>query len=162
MFGLIVMLACLTTCVGLINACSSFFNEIYPKLSYSNYVTIFVIIGLLVSNLGLNMILLVAVPLLSFIYPIAIVLIVLSLLEHVTRKSKTMFQLAVAVTAFYALYEALSSIGLELEFFTSLLDITPFFEQGLGWVLPAFLAALIGYGIDILKNKPIDNLEENQ
>ena len=162
LFGLIVILACLTTCVGLINACSSFFNKIYPKLSYSNYVTIFTIIGLLVSNLGLNMILLVAVPLLNFIYPIAIVLIILSLLENVTRKSKTMFQLAVAVTAFYALYEALSSIGFELKFFTSLLDNTPFFEQGLGWVLPAFLAALIGYGIDILKNKPIDDLEENQ
>ena len=79
-----------------------------------------------------------------------------------TRKSKTMFQLVVAVTAFYALYEAFSSIGLELEFFTSLLGITPFFEQGLGWVLSAFLAAMIGYGIDILKNKPFDDLEENQ
>lgn len=162
LFGLIVMLACLTTCVGLINACSSFFNEIYPRLSYSRYVTIFVIIGLLVSNLGLNMILHVAVPLLSFIYPIAIMLIVLSLLEHITGKSKTMFQLAVAVTAFYALYEALVSIGFELEFLTGLLDIAPFFEQGLGWVLPGFLAAMIGYGIDIIKNKPVDESRQNQ
>ena len=73
-----------------------------------------------------------------------------------------MFQLAVAVTAFYALYEALVSIGFELEFLTGLLDIAPFFEQGIGWVLPGFLAAMIGYGIDMIKNKPIDESRENQ
>src|SRR5699024_12489697 len=105
--GSFVMLYCLTLIVCLSNVFYIFFNEIYLRLSYSLYVTIFVIIGLLVSNLGLNMILHVAVPLLSFIYPIAIILIILSLLEQVTGKSKTMFQLAVAVTAFYALYEAL-------------------------------------------------------
>src|SRR5699024_7896241 len=77
LFGVIVILACLTTCVGLINACSRFFNEIYPRLSYQTYVAIFVLIGLLVSNLGLEIILQLALPLLVFIYPIAIVLILL-------------------------------------------------------------------------------------
>src|SRR5699024_12178714 len=50
LFGIIVMLACLTTCVGLINACSRFFHDIFPRYSYKVYVTIFVLIGLLVSN----------------------------------------------------------------------------------------------------------------
>src|SRR5699024_4195941 len=90
LFGLIVTLACLTTCVGLINACSRFFNKIYPKIHYKTYVAIFVLIGLLVSNLGLNVILDLATPLLVFIYPIAIVLIMLSLLQYVAGGGKMM------------------------------------------------------------------------
>src|SRR5699024_3913371 len=77
LFGVIVILACLTTCVGLINACSSFLNELYPKLSYKNFVRLFVFVGLLFSNLGLDLILQIAEPMLSFIYPIAIVLVML-------------------------------------------------------------------------------------
>src|SRR5690625_7266083 len=77
LFGVIVILACLTTCVGLINACSQFFNEIYPKLSYKTYVALFILIGLLVSNLGLDVILQLATPLLVFIYPISIVLVMI-------------------------------------------------------------------------------------
>src|SRR5699024_4580303 len=45
-FGLIVLLACLTTCIGLTNACALFFNEIYSKISYKQYILIFVLIGL--------------------------------------------------------------------------------------------------------------------
>src|SRR5699024_10641806 len=32
LFGAIVLLACLTTCVGLTNACASFFVEIFPRI----------------------------------------------------------------------------------------------------------------------------------
>jgi len=31
------------------------------------------------------------------------------------------------------------------------LGIAPFFQHGLGWVLPAFIAACIGYGMDKFK-----------
>lgn len=161
LFGIIVILACLTTCVGLINACSRFFNEIYPKISYRSYVAVFVIVGLLVSNLGLNLILQLAIPLLVFIYPIAIVLIILSLFEHIAGKSQMMFRLSVAVTSVYALYQVLVSIGFQLELATNWLGITPFFEQGLGWVLPAFLAAMAGYGIDKFKDKFTEEWKEN-
>lgn len=148
LFGLIVILACLTTCVGLINACSRFFNEIYPKLSYQAYVAIFVLTGLVVSNLGLNLILELATPLLVFIYPIAIVLVILSLFQHFAGGGKMMYRLSVIVTSIYALYQVLISLGFKLDVLTSLLGVAPFFERGLGWVLPAFVAALVGYVID--------------
>ncbi|GAA3714437.1 branched-chain amino acid transport system II carrier protein [Salinicoccus jeotgali] len=153
LFGIIVLLACLTTCVGLISACSRFFNEIYPNIAYSTYAGIFVLIGLLVSNLGLDLILELALPLLVFIYPIAIVLIVLSLVERVTGESRKMYQAAVFVTAVYALYEVLISIGIESETVSLLLGQTPFFEQGLGWMVPAFIAGAAGYGIDRYKGR---------
>ncbi|MFC5603675.1 branched-chain amino acid transport system II carrier protein [Sporosarcina koreensis] len=148
LFGLIVTLACLTTCVGLINACARFFNEIYPKIHYRSYVAIFVLIGLLVSNLGLSTILSLAVPLLVFIYPISIVLVILSLFQHFAGGGKMMYRLSVLVTSIFALYEVLANVGVKVEVLTDMLSVVPFFEHGLGWILPAFIAALIGYGID--------------
>ena len=148
LFGIIVILACLTTCVGLINACSRFFNEIYPKLSYQAYVAIFVVVGLLVSNLGLNAILALATPLLVFIYPIAIVLVILSLLQHIVGGGKMMYRFAIFITFFFALYEVFTTTGFSLDRVTERLNMIPFFEYGLGWVVPAFVAALAGYILD--------------
>ncbi|WP_432363085.1 branched-chain amino acid transport system II carrier protein [Sporosarcina sp. UB5] len=148
LFGVIVTLACLTTCVGLINACARFFTEIYPKLQYRSYVAIFVLIGLVVSNLGLSVILKLAVPLLVFIYPIAIVLVILSLFQHFFGGGKMMYRLSVFVTSIFALYGVLTNVGFKLEVLTGWLGVIPFFEHGLGWILPAFVVALIGYGMD--------------
>src|SRR5699024_1454920 len=68
-FGVIVILACLTTCIGLVNACSAFAMKKLPKISYKVFVLIFSLLGFLVSTLGLELILEIAVPLLTFIYP---------------------------------------------------------------------------------------------
>src|SRR5699024_12207857 len=104
LFGVIVILACLTTCVGLINACSQFFSEIFLKYSYQTYVAIFVFIVLTVSNLGLNLILQLALPLLVFIYPIAIVLILLSIFHQMAGGGQLMYQLSVAITSVFEVY----------------------------------------------------------
>lgn len=153
LFGVIVILACLTTCVGLINACSRFFNEVYPTWSYQTYVAIFVLIGLLVSNLGLDLILQIATPLLVFIYPISIVLIMLSLVQYVAGGGKLMYQLSVIVTSIYAFYEVLTTFSVEIKILEQVLGIAPFFAHGLGWLVPALLAACIGYVVDQFKTR---------
>lgn len=148
LFGVIVILACLTTCVGLINACARFFHEIFPGFSYENYVGVFSLIGLLVSILGLNIILDLAIPLLVFIYPISIVLIMLSLFQHIAGGGKMMYRLSVAITSIYALYEVAANIGLDIVILKKILSMAPFFEEGLGWTFPALIAAVIGYALD--------------
>jgi len=148
LFGVIVMLACLTTCVGLISACASFFHEIYPKLGYKSYATIFTLVGFSVATFGLDTILSFAVPLLVFIYPIAIVLIMLSIAQRFLPESKTMFRLSVLLTTIYSIYEVLTSLGLKMEMFTKLIGFVPFFENGLGWFVPAVVAAVIGFVVD--------------
>ncbi|WP_145543133.1 branched-chain amino acid transport system II carrier protein [Virgibacillus sp. SK37] len=148
LFGVIVILACLTTCVGLISACASFFHEIYPKLGYKSYATVFTLLGFSVATFGLDAILSFAVPLLVFIYPIAIVLIILSIAQRFLPESKTMFRLSVLLTTIYSVYEVLSSIGLKMEMFTKLIGFVPFFENGLGWFVPAVVAAIVGFVVD--------------
>lgn len=56
-------LACLTTCVGLINSISQYFSILFKKLSYRHWVWIIVVFSFLFCNLGLNVILSISIPL---------------------------------------------------------------------------------------------------
>ncbi|VEF46093.1 branched-chain amino acid transport system II carrier protein [Bacillus freudenreichii] len=148
LFGTIVILACITTCVGLTNACARFFNEILPRVSYERYVFIFVVIGMFFTNLGLDLILQIAVPLLVFIYPISIVLVILSIFQHFFGESRKMYVFAVSVAAVFSIYEVLSTFGVRLSGLDSILNVLPLYENSLGWTLPVLLAAVIGYVLD--------------
>lgn len=155
LFGSIVLLACLTTCVGLINACASFFNEISPRFSYKQYVIVFVLIGLLITNLGLNTILSIATPLLVFIYPFAIVLVLLSLMQYFIGESKKMYVYSMIVTSIFAIHSVLDFFKLELQAVDSILGIFPLFDNGVGWVVPTFIVAILGYLLDYTKGRII-------
>lgn len=148
LFSVIVILACLTTCVGLINASASFFHGLYPRLSYKGYVRILSLVGFAITSLGLSIILDIAVPILVFIYPNAIVLIVLSLLQPVIGIGKSMYRVSVAFTLVYATYDVLTILGFNLDGFAKLIGFVPFFDLGLGWIVPAIVGALIGYVVD--------------
>src|SRR5690625_1828415 len=153
LFGVIVLLACLTTCVGLTNACASFFHEIYPKLSYKQFVFVFVLIGLLITNLGLNTILAIATPLLVFIYPFAIVLILLSLVQHFSGESKKMYVFSMIVTSIFSIDSVLDFFDLKITAIESVLGIFPLYGNGLGWVVPTLIVAILGYLLDYRKGK---------
>src|SRR5699024_5301216 len=157
-FGLIVLLACLTTCIGLTNACARFFSDIYPRLSYRQYVLIFVLIGLLITNLGLNTILSIATPILVFIYPLAIVLILLSLIQHILGESKRMYRFAVTVTFIFAVIEVLDFFNIRIKQVDTGLSLFPLYENGLGWVVPAFIAFTVGYILDFMEDRFITNI----
>jgi branched-chain amino acid:cation transporter, LIVCS family len=148
LFGGMVTLACLTTCVGLINASARFFSEIFPKLSYKKFAIIFILIGLLFTNFGLELILQVAKPLLVFIYPISIVLVILSLFQHFFGGNRNMYVFSVSVVTFFAVCEVLNSLNIPINELNSSLAILPLYEDGLGWIVPTLLAAGIGYCLD--------------
>ena len=155
LFGLIVLLACLTTCIGLTNACASFFVEIFPKISYKQFVFIFVIIGLLITNLGLNTILAIATPILVFIYPFAIVLVLLSLFQYFFGESRKMYVYSIAVTSIFAVCSVLDFFNVNLSAIDQVLGILPLYHNGLGWVFPALVLSIIGYFIDYMKGNVI-------
>lgn len=153
LFGLIVIFACLTTCVGLINASARFFNEIFPKFSYRTFVSIFIVIGMLFTNFGLDLILQVATPLLVFIYPISIVLVILSLFQHFFGESKKMYIYAVSIVTLFAIYEVLNTFNIQINGLYSFLSFLPLYENGLGWTLPTLMVAVIGYVIDVKRKE---------
>lgn len=155
LFGVIVILACLTTCVGLINACSRFFNEIFPLCSYKKFVIIFTAVGMMFTNFGLDLILQVATPLLVFIYPISIVLVFLSLFQYFFGESKRMYVFGVSVVTLFATFEALSTFTFQTNELSSFLTLLPLYENGLGWIGPTLLVTVIGYFMDLKQEKVV-------
>ena len=82
LLAVVITLACLTTAVGLTTACGEFFSALLP-VSYRSVVIVFALFSLLVANQGLTQLISVSVPVLVGLYPLAIVLVPLSLLAVV-------------------------------------------------------------------------------
>lgn len=62
--SLVIILACMTTAIGLISANATFFNKLFPKLSYKLLAVIFTIFGFLISNFGLAKLISITLPVL--------------------------------------------------------------------------------------------------
>jgi LIVCS family branched-chain amino acid:cation transporter len=156
LLAIIIVLACLKTSIGLITSCSEFFHEAFPKLSYKSFVFILCAVSFLFANLGLNKIIQFAVPVLMFLYPLAIVLIVLALVSPLFKGKQSVYLMAMVLTFFVSIldgYQALvkSMPEAKLMFFDHIgafyENILPFYDLGLGWLLPALVGAVIGYFI---------------
>ena len=81
--GIAVSFACLTTSVGLITTCGHYFSTLTNgKLEYKKIVVVSVVISFLLSLLGVDALLQLAVPVLSAIYPMVIALIFLSIFDR--------------------------------------------------------------------------------
>lgn len=154
-FGLIVILACLTTAVGLIGATSEYFAKIVPALSYRVWAVIFSAIAFLVSIMGLQTVLAIAGPIVGFLYPAGITLILLTLIEPLTRRRLDLtFKLALIVAIVWAALMTLSSLGVAAGAIEALIGWAPLHGQGLGWVVPTVATAIIGVIIDLLRGAP--------
>ena len=83
--GIMVTATCLTTSVGLVSACSSFFHKLFPNVAYKKIAIILSVFSAVVANVGLTQLIAISVPVLIAIYPLAIVLIFLTLLHPVFK-----------------------------------------------------------------------------
>jgi branched-chain amino acid:cation transporter, LIVCS family len=54
LLGIVVLLACLTTSVGLSTSCAQFLNRVFPKLSYKKWLLIVAVFSAFVANVGLT------------------------------------------------------------------------------------------------------------
>lgn len=143
LLGIIVALACFTTCVGLVVAAAQFFEKVTP-FSYKSIALIVTAGSFIISNQGLETIISYSVPVLVFIYPIAIVLIILPFFSRFIPQRKAFYRGAIFFTFFISLYDGLSEFGLEMPSITSYMEMIPFSEIGLGWLIPAIIGGLLG------------------
>ncbi len=81
LLGMIVSLACLTTAIGLVVSVSEYFHEIFPKISYKTYAIVCALIGFGLANQGLSAVISKSIPVLLVLYPIAMSIIFLLLLN---------------------------------------------------------------------------------
>ena len=141
LLGVIVAAACLTTSIGLVSACSKNFEEITGgKLAYKP--TMFAVIGVsyLLSNLGTEMILSIAAPVLSVIFPIYIMLVFLSFCSERIRTQTYAAPMSAGLALIVTVVTEIDAV-LSADLYASHL---PLAEYGLGWLIPALLAAIVG------------------
>ena len=147
--------ACLTTAIGLVATVGEFFSSI-TSFKYEKIVVFTVIISFLLSILGVESIIRISVPILVFIYPVMISLIILNLFGKYI-KNDYVYKGVVLFTGIIGLIESLASIGITNTYTNSVLEILPFSDYGLTWLFPGLIGyilfSLIFRKIGRIKNK---------
>lgn len=145
-------LACLTTCIGLINSISLFFSHLFRRVSYRTWVFVIVVFSFVVCNFGLNTILSVSVPVLNAIYPVSIVLILLGLTDR-NWNNPFLYPLAITGTAVTSVIYALDSAGLSLGFLTRWCRLLPLYDLGFCWVSAAVVFTVAALLLHLVRGK---------
>ncbi|SON50577.1 branched-chain amino acid transport system II carrier protein [Vibrio tapetis] len=135
--SLIVLLACLTTAIGLISACSDYFSSL-TKIGYKAWVVIIGVACAVVANVGLSQLISLSVPVLFALYPIAIALVMLAFLRNYLPNPAVAYRVVVLVSFLFSLLDAAKVSGVNVSAFNML----PLFEIGMGWLLPTLAATV--------------------
>ncbi|MFJ8268627.1 branched-chain amino acid transport system II carrier protein [Peribacillus asahii] len=154
LLGFIVLLACLTTSVGLVTACASYFHKLMPSVSYKNLAIIFSVISAGFANFGLAQLISLSVPVLTAIYPLAIVLIVLTFTHSLFNGRSEVYQGSMLFTFIVSLFDGLSATPIDVSGVTNFFgEVLPLYGIGLGWIIPAIVGAVLGYIISLMRPK---------
>ncbi|WP_122047551.1 branched-chain amino acid transport system II carrier protein [Vibrio atlanticus] len=135
--SVIVLLACLTTAIGLVSACSDYFSSLTP-LSYKTWVIINGVACATVANVGLSQLISLSVPVLFALYPVAIALVALTFLRSRFPNPKAAYRVVVLVSLLFALIDGAKVAGIDV----SAMNMLPLFEIGMGWLLPTTAAII--------------------
>lgn len=159
-----VTLACLKTSVGLITSCAETFSGIFKKgPSYRVWAIIFSAVSFLFANLGLNSIITYSLPVLMFLYPLAIVLILLALFGKFFGHDRRVYAWTIGFTLLPAVYDGFMTLNANVTIIDSTVirEITskylPFSDLGLGWLCPAAVGFAIGLTMHLVSRRKIKN-----
>lgn len=149
---LIVTFACLKTAIGLVTSCSKAFVDMFPKgPGYTVWAMVFSLVSFGIANFGLTTIVSWCVPVLMFLYPLAITLILLSLSGKFIGTNPTVYRTTTAFTLIAAVFDMIGAVSgmmpgnrvlAGLKAFAG--NILPLYDLGLGWILPAAIGFLAG------------------
>lgn len=149
---LIVTFACLKTAIGLVTSCSKAFVDMFPKgPGYTVWAVVFSLVSFGIANFGLTTIVSWCVPVLMFLYPLAITLILLSLSGKFIGSNPTVYRTTTAFTLIAAVFDMIGAVSgmmpgsrvlAGLKAFAG--NILPLYDLGLGWILPAAIGFLAG------------------
>ncbi|WP_305815809.1 branched-chain amino acid transport system II carrier protein [Photobacterium leiognathi] len=134
----IVLLACLTTAIGLISACADYFSSLTP-MSYKKWSVVLAVICAVVANVGLNQLIALSVPVLFALYPVAIALVALTLVRKWLPNPRLAYRVVLLVSFIFSMIDVAKYLKFDVSMFSSL----PLFNYGMAWVLPTLVALVI-------------------
>lgn len=140
--GLAVGFACLTTSIGLTATVGDYFSSLSQgKVGYKAICIATVVFSGVFATVGVTTIVNVAVPLLVTVYPVAIGLILLTM---VGVRNRAVYAGAVVGALSTSVFDALTAAGLPIEFANAAIARIPLAGSGFAWIVPTFAGALIG------------------
>ncbi|MBC5636795.1 branched-chain amino acid transport system II carrier protein [Ornithinibacillus sp. BX22] len=152
LLGVVIILACLTTNIGLMTACAEYFQRLIPRVSYKTLVMFFTVITFTIANFGLTNIITYSVPVLMLLYPLAIVLMILVFLSPLFNHSRIVYMSTISITFLISIFDGWKVLqeSLGIDGFSLLEPVVsfyekwlPFYDEGLGWLVPAIIVILI-------------------
>lgn len=145
-----ITLTCLTTATGLVAAFGQDFHKHFPRLSYRQWMGLSCLASFATANLGLDQIIAWSTPLLMFLYPLAMVLILLSVTSPLFHRDPVVYATTVALTVVPALLDMVVSFPSVVsasafgKWCAGVRAMLPLSSYGLSWLLPALLGAVLG------------------
>lgn len=149
--GVAVLLACLTTSIGLASAFADYVHETFPKYSYKNVLTAVCLFSFLVSNVGLTLMITFTLPALVMVYPPVTTLVLLAFLHKKIGNHPAPYALAMTGAFLVGIFDGLKTAGISLGAAAQVVERIPFFHLGLGWIVPAIIGCVLGMIISKMK-----------
>lgn len=150
LLGIVFTLACFCVSIGLVTSCSQFFASSIKAIPYKGWVVILAVLSAAIANLGLTQILQISVPILGMIYPIAIVLIILGLIDDVLKKNPYIYASVIGLVTLFSFIDTINHTLLASQLNMGFENL-PFYAEGLGWIIPALIGVLVGYTLNWIK-----------
>ncbi|UDG81738.1 Branched-chain amino acid transport system 2 carrier protein [Candidatus Profftia lariciata] len=133
----LIFIACAVTAIGLTCASAEFFVQYLP-LSYRKLVLIVGITAMVISNLGMNNLIHISIPILRIIYPPCIFLVILSFTVHWWYKAARVFSPVMIISLLFGILDACKDFISNVHIL-HWIQYWPLSNQNLDWILPSLL-----------------------
>lgn len=152
----IIGFACLTTSIGVSAAFASYYQYVSDgRLDYKKLLLGSTLFSYWAANMGLTELIRISVPFLVALYPIFIVLVILSLCDDFLQQNALVYRLSIGMTLPFSILDGLQAAEISPsgihDFLTAYL---PLYSVNLGWLLPAVLGAILGIAWKFFRRKP--------
>lgn len=159
LLGSVMVLACLTTAIGITTAGSEFYDNTFRSVTYKKSVIITMLLSGLVANIGLDQLLAITLPAVVALHPVAIALLIIAPIRN------KISQKMVILTTFIALVFGCVDAVHILDYMPA--DLNQWFESSMPlysyfacWIVPTLL--MIALGILAPTKQPQITLSDNK
>lgn len=153
-------ITCLTTAMGLVIAFAEDFHKRFPKISYKIFLLGNCLLSFIFANMGLDRIIAWSTPVLMFIYPVAISIILLGLLSPVFKNNPVVYKSTCYLTLIPAFFDLINALPTELRnttFAQSVINFGqnhfPLFSMGFSWIIFSLVGLIFGLAIYFFRSK---------
>ena len=144
--GVIILLACLTTSIGLTAAISDYFGLMSKgKIAERTFALGITIFSFAASNIGLDNIISFAVPVLCVLYPIIITSSVVNILGPVFNDEPLVYRYSLVLVTIFACIDGIKALGVSIPGEAFLQACLPLYADGFGWLTMGIAGMIIGF-----------------